>query len=554
MPFSGASDPNLPSNVIDRSLDIRKQWVGAWNGRFKSCMDDGGSESDCESSAFAVANAAIKEIDGKAVHLDDDEDKKKPRRKKPKDKMATMPDADKAAIATKFFGGMQLTQEETNYDSVGGDQIKACANCRWYLPYRDYDQCSIIEDYPLPITPNGISDRWEAVPVFEPKPMEVVIVGEASVNEEGADLTEAAAVMIKVPAAMKDRAIQYLRSLKDRMTPKPKMNPSFFLTKDQNGQLGWFAISSNNFRDSDRPPEIFEEKAHQEFVEYLDKGGKMPELWYWHTPGTKWGEANWCDYVDGFMMFSGTVDAGMEAVAEKVAADPSLGISHGYGYTYSDQKDGIIGWYRSFEISPLPMSKAANKWTGIAVIQKEAAMEFNAEKRTALVEKFGEPFVSDMESNRDAHAKTVADLKIESKQGDDPPNDGKPEEDAKVAEALKTMGQELAGTTAELILASKGFNDLTTAVSTVSTDVTGIKERLDKLEESDDKKVADILSGKGRTVTGQRASASEKNIVDPDDPIVKEGKPQMSALDMITQEMAEASGLAEPAGTPAPTS
>lgn len=550
MPFSGASDPNLPSNVIDRSIDIRKQWVGAWNGRFKSCMDDGGSESDCESSAFAVANAAIKEIDGKAVHLDGDEDKKKPKRKKPKDKMAAMPDADKVAIATKFFGGMQLTQEETNYSSVGGDQEKACANCRWYLPYRDYDQCSIIEDYPLPITPNGISDRWEAIPVFESKPMEVVIVGEASVNEEEADLTEAAAVMIKVPAGMKDRAIQYLRSLKDRVTPKPKMNPSFFLTKDQNDQLGWFAITSNNYRDSDRPPEIFEQKAHKEFVEYLDKGGKMPELWYWHTPGTKWGEANWCDYVDGFMMFSGTVDAGMESVAEKVAADPSLGISHGYGYTYSDQKDGIIGWYRSFEISPLPMSKAANKWTGIAVIQKEAAMEFNAEKRTALVEKFGEPFVADMETNRDAHAKTVADLKIESKEGDPPPDDGKASEDTKAADALKEMGKELAGTTAELILASKGFNDITTAVATVSADVTGIKERLDKLEESDDKKVADILSGKGRTVGGQRASASEKNIVDPGDPIVKESAPGLSTLDMVSQQLAESVGMAEPTGTP----
>ena len=175
MPFSGASDPNLPSNVIDRSLEIRKQWVGAWNGRFKACRDDGG-ESDCESSAFAVANAAIKEIDDKASHLDDDDEhKKKPKRKKPKDKMAAMPDADKAAIATKFFGGMQLSQEETEYTSTGGGQEKACANCRWYLPYRDYDQCAIVVDWPLPITPNGLSNRWEAIPGFKPEPMEVVI-------------------------------------------------------------------------------------------------------------------------------------------------------------------------------------------------------------------------------------------------------------------------------------------------------------------------------------------------------------------------------------------
>ncbi len=42
MPFSGASDPTLPSNVIDRSLEIREQWVGAWNARFDDCRKDGG--------------------------------------------------------------------------------------------------------------------------------------------------------------------------------------------------------------------------------------------------------------------------------------------------------------------------------------------------------------------------------------------------------------------------------------------------------------------------------------------------------------------------------
>lgn len=42
MPFAGPSDPELPSNVADRSLEIRKQWVGAWNGRFADCRKDGG--------------------------------------------------------------------------------------------------------------------------------------------------------------------------------------------------------------------------------------------------------------------------------------------------------------------------------------------------------------------------------------------------------------------------------------------------------------------------------------------------------------------------------
>lgn len=538
MPFSGASDPSLPSNVIDRSLEVRKQWVGAWNGRFKACRDDGGSESDCESSAFAVANSAIKEIDDKAVHLDDDDDdKKKPRRKKPKDKMASMPDADKVAIATKYFGGMQLTQEETEYTSTGGGQEKACANCRWYLPYRDYDQCAIVEDWPAPITPNGLSNRWEAISVFKPDPLEVVIVGESSLNED-----EAEAVVVKVPAGMKDRAVALLRGLKDRVIPTPKANQSMYFTKDANGQLRWFAITSNNYRDSDNPPEIFEEKAHKEFVSYLDNGGTMPELWYWHEPGLKWGQSDWVDYVDGFLMFGGTVDPGFERVAEKVAADPNLGISHGYGYTYSDQKNGIIGWYRTFEISPLPMSKAANKWTGLALIQKEVAMEFSADKRPDAVAKYGEDFIKEMEGERDDQAKIVADLKIESKQGDDPPTDGSTPEEKAAAEASDKMAMKMAGTAADLILSSKAFADLGTKIDGVTTDMTAVKGRLDELEKSDDEKVAAILSGKGRKL-GQRASESSENTIESDSKLVKETAPNLSTLDVVTKEMVESIGI-----------
>ena len=551
MPFTGASDPNLPSNVEGLSLEKRKEWVGVWNGRFKACRDDGDSEGDCESSAFAVANAAIKELkpafmetamSSKAAHLDDDDDdKKKPRRKKPKDKMATMPDADKAAIATKFFGGMQLTQEETQYTSTGGGQERACANCRWYLPYRDYDACAIVEDWPAPITPNGLSNRWEAISVFKPDPMEVIIVGESSLNED-----EAEAVVVKVPAGMKDRAVALLRGLKDRVTPTPKGNPSMFFTKDANGQMRWFAITSNNYRDSDNPPEIFEEKAHKEFVSYLDNGGTMPELWYWHEPGLKWGQSDWVDYVDGFLMFGGTIDPGFEHVAEKVAADPNLGISHGYGYTYSDQKNGIIGWYRTFEISPLPMSKAANKWTGLALIQKEVAMEFSAEKRPDAIAKYGEDFVKEMEGERDVQAKIVADLKIESKQRDDPPADGEstPEEKA-AAESSDKLAMKMAGTAADLILSSKAFADLGTKIDGVTTDMTAVKERLAVLEQSDDEKVAAILSGKGRKL-GQRASESGENTVDPNDPVVKETAPQLSTLDIVHKEMFESMGVEQP--------
>ncbi len=62
MPFTGPSDPKLPLHVFGLPLEKRRQWVGAWNDRFEDCKADGGSTSDCESSAFAVAYAAIQGV------------------------------------------------------------------------------------------------------------------------------------------------------------------------------------------------------------------------------------------------------------------------------------------------------------------------------------------------------------------------------------------------------------------------------------------------------------------------------------------------------------
>ena len=131
--FSGAGDSRLPSNVQELSLEKRQAWVGAWNGRFKDCQDEGSSAETCESSAFAVANAAIKK------ELSEGE-------------------------AQKFYNGMiegwdvygaQFPQHEVNYDPLGATDERGCANCRWFI---SPSACIIVSGYPEPITPNGLSD------------------------------------------------------------------------------------------------------------------------------------------------------------------------------------------------------------------------------------------------------------------------------------------------------------------------------------------------------------------------------------------------------------
>ncbi len=229
----------------------------------------------------------------------------------------------------------------------------------------------------------------------------------------------------------------------------------FHVTKDKDGEYRWFTLVSNIFRDADNPPEIFETKAHKEYVEYLDKGGTYPELWLWHTPGTKVGKADWVDFDDGFLMASGTFDN--KEVAEKLSKDKNLGVSHGFNYRYSNKEKGIIGWYRTYEISPLPKDKAANPWAGIEILKSEANM--NKDKRKFLVDKLGEERVKELESRP-----------------------------AELSKSLKEMGQ-----------------------------VKEMGETIKGLQKSDDEKIAQTLAPRSSVAGLKRASESKDNLVTKDD-------------------------------------
>jgi len=57
MPYTGANDPKIPSNVPKSK---RKMWVSVWNNVYKTCKKKGGTTTSCETKAFKTANAAIK--------------------------------------------------------------------------------------------------------------------------------------------------------------------------------------------------------------------------------------------------------------------------------------------------------------------------------------------------------------------------------------------------------------------------------------------------------------------------------------------------------------
>lgn len=280
------------------------------------------------------------------------------------------------------------------------------------------------------------------------------------------------------------------------------------LFKQADGRLRVVGWASNNRRDKDNPPEIITEAAHKEFMSYLDAHPEhAPEFWHWHTPGTKYAKADWWDYADGFTVYSGLVDAGKEAQAEKAAAE-GIGMSHGFHVLGYDNANHHITQYRTFEVSDLPKSRAANPYTSFSTIRKEASMAFSEAKKAYLLERLPAETVaelerktSDLKAAADAagiEAKEVVetpaevatgvaapvDEKADSKPTDKPAEvaaDGgnaKPKADTSNADMMQMMSDMI-----DKKLAAMG-KEVNAAVLTVAEAVKGINERVATVEET----------------------------------------------------------------------
>jgi hypothetical protein len=243
---------------------------------------------------------------------------------------------------------------------------------------------------------------------------------------------------------------QLVSSLKDLFglsEPETDEAPDLFLWKEQGGRLRWLARYSNNFRDDDRPREIISSESHQRFVEQVDKGlAPMPELWIWHVPEWKFGQADWVAYDDaGFAMASGTVDVGKEGVAEWVAQQKGVRMSHGMPVSTirRDAKDPtVIVEHETREISVLPEWAAANKFTGFLLdpTVKEADMTIPLEKTRQLIEQWGAnpAMLDELQALNVQEAEKAAGEQRDSKELDEVPD--KPEDEDKQVEQDPSQG------------------------------------------------------------------------------------------------------------------
>lgn len=528
MPY--ASNAELPAYV--KKLPEGKQ--SQWRAVFNNCMSDGGDEGRC----FRVANGVVKRKDVDWELGDEPYEAE----------TEVLDQAEKSYqyVESYEYERRLLPQDAAGYNPVGGDNEKACSNCMFFVsPAR----CTVVSGE---IAPNGLSDQWRATPEYRPAPVPVIIVGDdwmeeqsklrrsemnassfAYIDGEGRrhlPIHDAAHVRnalarfnqtkFESPAAKRRARARILaaarrfgietsegKSLKTRFmeligretddtaaaegegvtVALPETQGVFGVVKQADGKLRWYARYSNAWEDRDQ--EILTEAAHKDYVSWAYETGTFPELWLWHTGGTRFGEADWLDFSDGFAHASGLIDNGKDSVVEAISAKDA-GVSHGF---LSLQHGKYVSRYRTYEISVLPREWAAVETSGFNVLdatKESEVMAFTEERRKYLVDALGEEAVGKLEKSTESMATQLKELGVEYKEAEEK----KEATEEANSEGYKALAAQVA--------------DLTTAVGQLAGVVATQQKALADTQKSDDEKIEDAFLARVAKAFGQNGGVT----------------------------------------------
>lgn len=407
----------------------------------------------------------------------------------------------------------QLSQMAANYNPLGATDVRGCANCQWFL---SPGRCVVVSGE---IAPTGNSDLWMAKVPDTQTPILVQIVKGTAKPDLECFLDDGEPVSV-APAS--GGLLSGLRELVTKFShlgsathPPVRSGGGLRLIKQKDGATRFFTLWSNNFED--REKEIFTAAAHKEFVDWATETGEYPELWLWHTKGSKFGQVDWLDVSDGFVCASGLIEAGKEAIAEKLAEE-GAGVSHGF---FGLQSANLIHWYRSYELSVLPLSNAAVWTTSFNLLNsgKDTEMAFTAQKR-AFFNGLGIPEeqIKSWEAQTETLQQTLKDLGVANKSAD-----------LGLEEPVAPTPVAVVEATAAPVTADKAKDDaaelafrteMLTAVQSLSSVVAGLAGSVKEIDDrTKNIKSADSVIASAMTpaaATAVQASKSADNVVVPD--------------------------------------
>jgi hypothetical protein len=280
-------------------------------------------------------------------------------------------------------------------------------------------------------------------------------------------------------------------ALQAGVTALPETEGVFGVIKQANGKLRWFARYSNAWEDRDH--EILTEEAHKDYIKWAYDSGTFPELWLWHTGGTRFGEADWLDFSDGFAHASGLIDDGKESVVASLSGK-DIGVSHGF---LSLQQGKYVSRYRTYEISVLPREYAAVETSGFNILdaaKESEIMAFTPERRKWLVDTLGEDAVKGLEKSTESMAAQLKELGVEYKEADD----AEKADDAAQSEGFKTLSEQVVGLTAAV-------SQLTGIVAGQQKELASVKTQQTK---TDDEKIEDAFLARVAKAFGQNSGVT----------------------------------------------
>lgn len=299
--------------------------------------------------------------------------------------------------------------------------------------------------------------------------------------------------------------------------------------KDANDEWRWLGIFTNNFKD--REGDIITAEAHKEFCAYLDANPEMaPSFRAWHIPGSdRKSKADlWAYDERGFFLIGGKLLED-EACGLKKAFEnyDNIGMSHGFYCLRDKENPRIITKYRSFEVSDLPLEKAANPWTEVAIILKELEMKVNDEKLDYLKTVLGESRVAEINANMDKAATELAALEIESKENEQPV-DEQPVDEVKETEPKSAALDQVVELVTKAVIDTFKPQELSETLKAIMERLTNVEATQQEQQKSIEEKVAEELAPRSMGFMWERPSQSKETELDPenaDDKKLKESLP-----------------------------
>jgi hypothetical protein len=315
MPYAGASDDSLPSNVKKMPTKKKKKWVSVFNETYNSCVADGGSTGNCEEKSFKAANGAVKQGVTMAV----------------KDRTVLH------RVWDVFLDSMGLASapEEARYDLITTEEVRKEIARATKLD-RSMSMGRVHQQVYEAL---GDAEGGWAYPI------------DIYVDDNGRDIFSIVAQsgkLFRVPIAISEETVTLGEWLQVKEEFAPVSQNRFFIRRQKDGKYRWMAIAATSVLN--RIGEIDSIKLFDSFIEKATKRNQYPRLDFYHYGETnpKVWEFGTADYLarDGVCYIaSGTFDEGHPLAEATIRAcegsDDEWGCSIEF-YAYAEAETIVV--------------------------------------------------------------------------------------------------------------------------------------------------------------------------------------------------------------------